>query len=144
MRPLAAALVAVAVAVAGCHLVEHDPAELLAARVPPDAVACGEAGWYSGSLPPARACVLAALAAGQPFHVLVDAAVADGRAAVGWAGDGAGFVRLDYQATFGFLLPTDSEEVRWTACAYLESRGADCPSLDRDLCLACVGAAPQP
>ncbi len=155
-----AALAALAPA---CHCVEADPAALIAQRAPVGADACGEVGWFHdqptdgfgarrrtdararppvGSPEPARACVMAALAVGRGFHVLVDAEVADGRIAVGWASDGVGFIRLDYQATYGMYPGTDSEELQWTGCASLESHGAACPTLPLDLCLGCVGPRP--
>jgi hypothetical protein len=63
---------------------------------------------------------------------------------VGWASDGTSFVRLDYEAAYGMFPGADSEEVRWSTCRWLESRGATCDTLGQDLCFACVGAMPAP
>ena len=117
---------------------------LIAERAGPGAVDCGAAGVWWDDLPPApaRACALDAMAAGAPFFVTIDEGVFDGRLTVGFASDGTTFTKLDYEAAYGMFPGTDSEELRWEACAWLESRGVDCPTLTRDLCLACVGATP--
>jgi len=128
---------AVLAVLAGCNLADTDPAALIAARVPASE-ACGVAGWDGAPSETVRRCVLGAMATGRPFHALADAPVADGRDAVGWASDGVGFVRLDYEATYGMFPGTDTEDLRWTDCAYLEARSPTCPTLDGDLCLACV------
>lgn len=135
-----------ALALGGCYLARYDPVELLAERAPVDAEVCGEVGSGGIEPAPARACVLAALSDGRPFRVLLDADLADGRDAVGWATAAAAdpaapitFLRLDYEAVYGMFPGTDREDVAWTGCASLESHGATCPSLAEDLCLGCVG-----
>lgn len=130
---------------AACHLAELDPAALVAERTPVGAVACGaSSGWSDAPPEPVRACALDAIARGDAFHAIADAAVFDGRLTVGYASDGARFLKLDYAASYGMFPGTDTEEVRWTVCAGLEPDRADCPTLTRDLCLRCAGATPLP
>lgn len=134
-------LVCVSAVVAGCKIADHEPIVLLAGRAPPQAEDCGHAVGDEQALRDARACALRALAEGRPFIVASSPLTADGQQSVGWGsaydGDGPPFLRLDYSMTIGFMFPgTDTEGWCWTGCASLESRGADCPSLADDLCLA--------
>jgi hypothetical protein len=129
--------------VPACNLATLDPEALVVERVPIGALDCGQSSFWDDLPPgPVRACVLDAAAEGQPFFAVVDEPVFDGRLTVGYAYDGAAFLKLDYAAAYGQFPGTDSEEVAWTACAGLEPFAADCPTLTRDLCLGCVGATP--
>ena len=128
-----------ALAVIGCGGPAYDPALLIAERAPTGADDCGQVdGWGHTPPAPARACVVAALAAPRAFHVLIDAAVADGRIAVGFASDGAAALfRLDYHAVYPAIGSTD-EDVAWTECSSIDDLGAACSSLNRDLCFDCT------
>ncbi|HUQ02690.1 MAG TPA: hypothetical protein VM261_09360 [Kofleriaceae bacterium] len=130
-------------ALGACNLATLDPEALVVERAPIGALDCGQSSFWDDLPPyPVRECVLGAIADGQPFFAIVDEAVFDGRLTVGYAYDGAAFLKLDYEAAYGQFPGMDSEALSWTACAWLESRGADCPTLTRDLCLGCVGATP--
>ena len=132
-------------ALSACNLATLDPEALVAERTPIGARDCGVSSWWIDSPPqPIRSCVVDAIADGAPFFVIADEAVFDGRETIGYASDGANFLKLDYSAAYGMFPGTDSEDVQWWQCTWLESRGADCPTLTRDLCLGCVGATPLP
>ena len=123
----------------GCEVATGDPVAMLAERAP-EATDCGAAVAGGELTPPwARACALAARGRGESFRVVVDAAVADGRDAVGWIGDeaGPGGWRLHYTAVYGMFLGSDSECVAWQACAAIDVLAADCGTVDGDLCLRC-------